>query len=186
MRTLIALATAAALAGCQPAPPAQVFRTTASIQDIMQSIVDPAADALWESVSSTVTAQGVDEHRPETDEDWKALRHHAIQLAEAANLLAIDGRPVVHAGRQLEDAHVSVTLKSDAIEALLAKDRATFTSHARNLQAGAEEALRAIDARDLTAFTKAGAQIDIACEACHLTFWYPNDKRPAELRAAGK
>lgn len=185
--TLSALALLAAigLAGCRDdAPKAAAepaFRPTASIQEIMQSIVDPSADALWESVSSTVTAKGVEDKQPRTDEEWTTVRHLAIQLAEAANLLAVEGRPLVHAGKQLEDAHVAGILKPDEISTLIGKDRPRFVAHARHLQQAAEEALAAIDARSVERFTVAGGAIDQACEACHRVFWYPNDKRPPEL-----
>ncbi|MBS0371738.1 MAG: hypothetical protein JSS57_21360 [Proteobacteria bacterium] len=173
------------LAGCRDdAPKAAAepaFRPTASIQEIMQSIVDPSADALWESVSSTVTAKGVEDKQPRTDEEWTAVRHLAIQLAEAANLLAVEGRPLVHAGKQLEDAHVAGILKPDEIGALIGKERPRFVTHARHLQQAAEEALAAIDARSVERLTVAGGSIDQACEACHRVFWYPNDKRPPEL-----
>lgn len=185
--TLSALALLAAigLGGCRDdAPKAAAepaFRPTASIQEIMQSIVDPSADALWESVSSTVTAKGVEDKQPRTDEDWTSVRHLAIQLAEAANLLAVEGRPVAHPGKQLEDAHVAGILKPEEIGALIGKDRPRFVAHARHLQQAAEEALTAIDARSVERFTIAGGAIDQACEACHRVFWYPNDKRPPEL-----
>ena len=51
------------LCACQPQsaqPPvpgsASPYLLTASIKEIMASIVDPAADALWESVGSTIPA----------------------------------------------------------------------------------------------------------------------------------
>lgn len=48
------------LIACEPPAPkakAVAFRPAASIQDIMAGIVDPAADALWESVSAETTAK---------------------------------------------------------------------------------------------------------------------------------
>lgn len=176
----LAIAATLGLTGCQPAA-APGPRPLASLQEIMQSIVDPAADALWESVSSTVTAAGVEEHQPRSDEDWNTLRHHAVRLAEAANLLATEGRPVARAGKPLEDAHVAGTLDADAIAQRLASERPRFLGHARQLQDAAETALAAIDTRNLERFLEAGANIDKACEGCHRVFWYPGDKRPPEL-----
>lgn len=176
----LVIAAALWLTGCQPAA-APGPRSLASLQEIMQSIVDPAADALWESVSSTVTAAGIEEHQPRSDEDWNTLRHHAVRLAEAANLLATEGRPVARAGTPLEDAHVAGTLDADAIARRLASERPRFLGHARQLQDAAASALAAIDNRNLERFLEAGASIDKACEGCHRVFWYPGDKRPPEL-----
>ena len=47
-----------------PAPAGPPFRTTASIKDIMDSLVDPSADVLWESVATIVSAKGTEERRP--------------------------------------------------------------------------------------------------------------------------
>src|SRR5437868_10122936 len=61
------------------------FRTTATIKDIMDSVVDPSADYLWDSVATIVTRKGTDERRPRTPEDWKNVRRRAIALVEATN-----------------------------------------------------------------------------------------------------
>src|SRR5512147_2934186 len=86
-----------------PAPPAKKeppFRTTAMIKDIMDSMVDPSADYLWESVATIVTKKGVEERRPRTPEDWKQVRRRAVALVEATNLLIMDGRLVARPGEQ--------------------------------------------------------------------------------------
>ena len=70
------------------------FAVTASIQELMQYEVDPSADAIWDAAGTTLTRQGLVEKQPRSDEDWKALRQHAIVLLEATNLLAIRGRRV--------------------------------------------------------------------------------------------
>ena len=38
------------------------------------------------------------------------------------------------------------------------------------------QALAAIDARNPQALLEAGGAIDAACEACHVTYWYPNQR----------
>src|SRR5262252_3593924 len=60
--------------------PQAEYRTTATIKDIMDSMVDPGADYIWESVETVVSAKGVEEKAPHTDEDWKEVRRHAIML----------------------------------------------------------------------------------------------------------
>lgn len=153
-------------------------RPVASIQELMQSIVDPTADALWESVSTTVTAQGEEEHRPRTPEQWRQLRHLALTLAEAGNLLTIGGRAVAHAGQPLEDHHVDATLKPKDIQARIDANPQAFAQFALALQKAAETSLAAIDQQDIDAFMRAGGQLDQACEACHQRYWYPGDRRP--------
>jgi hypothetical protein len=45
-----------------PVPPA--YTTAATIKDLMLSMIDPAADAVWLSVTTVQTVQGVEETRP--------------------------------------------------------------------------------------------------------------------------
>ncbi len=47
------------------------FEITATIRELMGSTVDPAADALWDSVAVSSTTQGVEETQPKTDVDWR-------------------------------------------------------------------------------------------------------------------
>jgi len=173
------------LVACDRAPdPAATPQPVASIQEIMQALVDPSADTLWEAVSSETTAAGTVDHHPKDDAEWLALRHHAIRLAEGANLLAQPGRVVSHAGKQLEDSHVEGILVPAQIQKLIDADRPAFAQHANALQQATLDLLAAIDQRKLDGYTAAGSRIDHACEACHLRYWYPNDKRPPELRPA--
>jgi hypothetical protein len=172
------------LLGCGPKPePAAQSATprlkpVASVQDLMQALVDPAADEVWASVSSEVSPAGTVDRQPQTDEEWKAIRLRAIQLAEAANLLLLEDRRVAHEGRPLEDAHVEGILSADAIRQKIDADPPRFAERARVLQAAAEATLAAIDARNVEQLLEAGYRLDQACESCHRVYWYPGDKRP--------
>lgn len=173
-----AIAVAALLAACgEPPVPgeareAEPFVPTATIEEIMRHIVDPAADAVWESVVTDVTAEGVVEHVPETDEEWDVLRGHALTLVESANLLLIRGRPVAAPGSRSEMP--GVDLEPEQIEALLAADRAAWDAFVAGLRGSGVEVLAAIDGRAADALLVAGDGLDLACENCHLRYWYPS------------
>ncbi len=145
-----------------------------TIIEIMESIVMPSAQAIWDAVSVDVTAQGQIEKKPETDEQWATLRAAAVTLAEATNALVIPGRHAAPPGTQ--SANPDSELGPAQIEALLAKDRPAWVAHAAVLHATAIQAIGAIDARNIDAITEVGGSIDEACESCHLQFWYPNQK----------
>jgi hypothetical protein len=182
IKKIVTLGTLSALASCTqappPSPPQRPFTPAASIQDVMVSIVDPAADALWEAVSTETSIKGMEEKQPRTDAEWLAVRHRAIALQEAGNLLMIDGRAVTHGGRVTEDAHVAGVLNPQQIAKMIDADRAQFHAHARELQDAAGEALAAIDARSPARLLVAGGKLDQACERCHSVYWYPNAKQP--------
>jgi hypothetical protein len=177
-----ALIAALVLIACEPPPPKAkappAFRPVASIQEIMAAIVDPAADALWESVSTETSAKGIEEHQPRSEAEWLAVRRHALHLIEAGNLLAIEGRPVTHGNKPTEDAHVAGVSAPLAISKAIDADRSAFVAHAHALQDAAGEALVAIDARDAGRLLTAGGKLDQACEKCHVAYWYPGAEKP--------
>jgi cytochrome c556 len=167
-------ATAAPLTAATESP----FRVQASIQELMQSVVDPPADALWESVATISTLSGIEERQPRTDEEWATVRRHAMTIVEAANLLVMDGRRVAHEGKQLEDAHTPGIWTAQEIQKAIDGSRPAFIERAHALQSAGLAALAAIDARDAQALSAAGGALDEACEQCHLKYWYPNTPKP--------
>ncbi len=169
-----------ALAGCHRQPAAGP-QPVASIRDVMLYEVDPAADAIWDSVGTTVTATGTEELRPRTPAQWQAVQRDALRLVEAPNLLVMPGRRVAHGDQALDDADAPGNLTAAEIETRIAGDRARFATFAANLQRAAVHASAAAKVRDAARLSAAGAAIDAACEACHLTYWYPGQR--AMLRA---
>ncbi|UCV20086.1 cytochrome c [Ferribacterium limneticum] len=171
----------AALAACdKPAAPSAgpSFKTTATIQDLMVAVVDPAADLLWASVATELSKDGLVEKQPRTDEEWLAVRQQAIILVESANLLQIPGRSVVAAGGKLEDAHVPGILSPAEAQKAIHDDQAGFNKAAEGFHEAAAQALTAVDARNVGGLLEAGSRIQQACENCHVKFWYPNAQKP--------
>jgi hypothetical protein len=165
---------------CTARQPPVEYRASATVKDIMDSMIDPSADALWDSVATIVSAAGTEERAPHTDEEWKIVRQHAIRLVEATNLLLIPGRHVARPGEKAENPEVE--LAPEEIERRINEDRATWTTLAHGLHDAALPALRATEAKNPQALFDAGEQIDTACENCHQKYWYPNaiQPRPAE------
>ena len=146
----------------------------------MQEIVDPIADAIFESVSVVITAAGTTETMPRTDAEWLVVRNNALILAESGNLLKMP-RPVGPAkpikGVSFETPGPD-DLSPAQVEILLKQNRAPFNAFAQKLTDAALVALRAVDARSVEGFYEAGDAIDQACENCHLNYWYPGPNSP--------
>jgi hypothetical protein len=154
----------------QPPAPSSL-QPEATIKDIMDSMVDPSADVLWESVATIVSAAGTDERQPRTDDDWKNVHRHAVILVEATNLLKMEGRHVAKPKEKSENP--GIELEPEQMEQLIKDDRQAFIKFAQGLHDAALPALRATEARDPAALLDAGEAIDTACENCHLKYWYP-------------
>jgi hypothetical protein len=145
---------------------------TATIKELMDSTVDPAADGLWEAVSTSYTFEGVDDRQPRTEDEWMAVRRHAITLIEAVNLIVMQGRHAAPAGTMPNRGE----LTPEEIDRRIEGTRPVFVQLAHGLRETAVSALQAIDKRDASALLDAGGRIDGACEACHMTYWYPNQR----------
>jgi hypothetical protein len=164
-----------------PAPaakPAIPFKLTAGITDLMRYEIDPSADALWDSVGTYVDKHGTENRQPHTPQQWAEIRGRAIILAEAANLLMMEGRPVAVAGHEVEDTGTPGNLSAAEAQAAIDKDRAVFLSFARALGDVAVQMIKAADEKNASALWDEGAALDEVCEGCHLKFWYPGQQIP--------
>jgi hypothetical protein len=173
---LLAAIAGGLLQGCAPkatdaqaAAPATPFLVKTTIREIMDAEVDPAADALWDSVAFTATLQGQHEDRPETPEAWQAIRRNAITLLEATNLIVMPGRRIAPAGMTLTPGELDPAILQRKLET----NGAQFAAYAQVLRGLALQAIDAIDVKDAQKLFELGGAIDSACEACHLVFWYP-------------
>jgi hypothetical protein len=176
----VALVHTAAPAAAAQAGSGPVFTPVASVLELMQELVDPIGDEIFESVSVVITAEGSKDTQPRTDKEWFELRNKAIQLAEAGNLLKIP-RPVAPMksipGVTPENPGPD-DLSPSQVEFLLKRDRRAFEGFAQKLTDAALVALKAVDTRNVEGLYEAGDAIDQACENCHLNYWYPGPTSP--------
>ena len=174
---IASIAVAGSACSKAPSPTPDMLRP-ATIKDIMDSMVDPSGDYMFESVVQIADEKGVREKAPKTQKEWAEVRQHVFTLIEAPNLLVMEGRKVAQTGEKAENPNVE--LQPEQIQKLIDDDRPAFFRRARRLQNAAAEALKAVDVKDKDALFVAIDKIDHACENCHLHYWYPNDKRAKE------
>jgi hypothetical protein len=163
------------------------YNPAATIKDLMDSIVDPSADDVWNAVTTTLDQQGTDKKEPRTDAEWATVRRGAVRLVESANLLMMPGRHMARPGEK--STTPGVELEPAEMETLVNQDRPNWNQRARALQGVALEVLQAVDARSPARLFDAGDRLDAACENCHRHYWYPNEKIPdfpTEVPASGK
>jgi hypothetical protein len=134
----LAVAIALSAGGCGAQPPP--FKPVADTKLLMQSVVDPNADVIWESVKTIITAEGTDEIRPRTEADWTAVRNSAVALAESGNLLMMAPR---------------------------AKDGGEWMARAQELVDTSQSAMRAAEAKNADRLFTVGGDIYDACSHCH-------------------
>jgi hypothetical protein len=111
-----------------------------TVKQIMKGIVGPAATVVFTSVSSTATASGVEEKAPHTDEEWETVGNNAVALAEAGNLLMMDGRAV---------------------------DKGEWIRMSKAMIDAAKVALKATEAKSADDVLASGDAINMSCDNCH-------------------
>ena len=182
MRTFhwLALASTIALvAACTTREPEVPARTAqvpvGTVREVMHQIVEESAQAIFDSVAITVSAAGTEEKQPRTPEEWDALEHWALRLAEAPNLLKVPGRRVARPEEENTSAGPT-ELPPIQIQAKITENQPLFDKYADDLQNVALEALGAVKQKSVQGLFDVGEKIDVACENCHLEFWYPAEK----------
>jgi cytochrome c556 len=173
--------------GCRPASdpasaePPSPYRATATLRDVMQSVVAPSAQGLWEAVGTISNAKGTVHLEPRTDAEWAAVRRHAITLLESANILLVPGRHIAPTGAETlraEEADPGAELPPAEIEKRVNENWQTWTAMTHALNDSAMAILKTVDAKDARGLETTGSDLDAVCESCHLTFWYPPQKAP--------
>ena len=176
----VSLAGAIVLSGCsakpeatQP-PAAPVFTPVLSVKELMENIVDPQADYVFDAVGSDISHNAVVDIKPTTDEDWIKIQRGAYVLAESSNLLKMTRKMAPDGVGNVAPGGPELT--PSQIEAKVKENPALWNSHADTLRAEALKVIDIVKARDADKLLAAGSAIDQACEACHLDFWYPGDR----------
>ena len=178
---------AARRGGREAAAAAAAMNRVGTVKEIMEGIVDPNADVLWESVATNITAAGVEEKAPKTDAEWATVQHSALMLAEAVNLLKMRGREIARPGdMNTKSGPDAPELTPAEIHEKVNRDWSLWITHADRLQETAIKAWQVANARDVNGIVEVGDALDKACESCHLEYWYPDLKKPRNERAGSR
>jgi hypothetical protein len=151
------------------------LKPAVSVKELMRDMLDPLADNIFDAVSTVVTKDGTVEKVPKTDEDWEKIRIGAVTLAEGAYLLKIP-RPFAPPGDENNSTGPdAVELPPDKIAAKVKADPVEWNARIEALRNVGLEVLDIVKRRDVKELWDAGENLDIACESCHRSYWYPGE-----------
>jgi hypothetical protein len=152
------------------------LKPVVSVKELMRDMLDPAADNIFDAVKSVSTKNGTIDTLPRTDEDWEKIRIGAVTLAEGVYLLKIP-RPFTPPGDQNNSTGPEATELSPAqIKAKLEHDPVLWNAKIEALRNVGLEVLEIVRNKNTAELWDAGDNLDQACEACHIEYWYPGDK----------
>ena len=140
---VVALLYVAACSGLAQAPPAvsPTLQSVGTMKELMLDMIYPTSDEIFYA----------SREEKKTGKDWTDLRHNALMLAEAANLLMAENRA-------------------------LNKDQ--WMKDARLLWEAGNKAYIAAKAQDLPAIDALNAELYEACQSCHVHYRPGYRRRP--------
>src|SRR5262245_2043743 len=165
-----------------PAKPALIGEITpvVSVKELMENMIDPLSDNVFDAVWWDNTAKGIEEHKPVTDEDWEKVKTGAVGIVEGIELLKVP-RPWTPAGDLNNSQGPNAPeLSPTQIQAKLEKDPVLWIAKIQALRNVGLEVLDIVKKKDAKALWQAGGDLDEACEGCHLEYWYPGDRATVE------
>jgi cytochrome c553 len=151
MRRRCSIALLALVVACDktpppPPPPATApapFKAVVTTRQLMEEVIEPAANVYWESVGSVTDRRGTVDKAPKSAAEWDAVRNAATVVAESGNLLILEAR---------------------------ARNRDEWMTLARALVEMGERARKAAESRDSKAVFDAGAELYESCVSCHAIY----------------
>jgi hypothetical protein len=151
------------------------LKPVVSVKELMKYMIDPLADNIFNAVGSTVTAHGVVDVEPRTEEDWEKIRIGAVTLAEGAYLLKVR-RPFTPPGDENNSTGPeAVELSPAQITAKVERDPVEWNARIEAMRNVALEALDVVKRKDINELWDVGENLENACEACHRSYWYPGE-----------
>ena len=109
-------------------------------RQVMNWVLDPNADLIWNSAGFEITADGVEDLAPASDEQWLAVRNSSAAIIEVGNIL-------------LMPTHY--------------RDDAAWSRWVRDLQSTGMQLLATAESRDSTRLFSLGGELFEACQSCH-------------------
>ena len=131
------------------------FKPYATVNQLMASLVDPAADVIWEASGTIITTNGTEERHPKNAKEWMKVRDNAILLAEVGNLLMISPR---------------------------ARDNGEWMKAATGLIESGEKPVIAAKAKDAGRMFALGGELYEKCLDCHEQYASWGSRQPGRKR----
>jgi hypothetical protein len=154
LRASIAALVLALVASCSdqvPPPRPTALPPTLALKDLMDWVIDPAADVIWGAAGTIVTEGGEQSLAPTTEEGWAHVRNAAAIVVESGNLLMMPGR---------------------------ARDDGEWRQHAARLIDVGKRTLAAAQAKDTDGVFDTGGELYVVCTECHQKYMLPEPTAP--------
>jgi hypothetical protein len=176
------------LASCQKKAEEKVAHT---INDTMAQVMEPNAEAMWDTMSKAYNDKG-DALDPSklTEDDWKKIGDASAKMTERAQELVDNVKNI-----EVADDHVPIMGSQavgqkgpagadwDAVDAKTIHGRIAakpdlFKQKAQILLDAVTKLNRAAQTKDVAVLYAVGSEMDEVCDGCHKPFWGTDEPPP--------
>ena len=112
----------------------------ATVKQIMNAIVLPNANVIYDAVGTTITGTTVEETVPRNDKEWAAVADSAAAIVESGNMLLVGDRLI---------------------------DKREWLSYTQRFIAAGKAVLAAAEQKKPNGVFMAGGELNETCDACH-------------------
>jgi hypothetical protein len=112
----------------------------ATVKQIMNAIVLPNANVIYDAVGTTITGTTVEETVPRNEKEWAAVGDSAAAIVESGNMLLVGDRLI---------------------------DKREWLSYTQRFIAAGKAVLAAADQKKPDGVFMAGGELNETCDACH-------------------
>ncbi len=172
----------ALVAACSPQKEEQPKAAAVpTLHDMMTQKIDVDADAIWAIGNAAINDQASIDPAKMNEKSWTDLAAASDRMAgHARELGALDPIVVTRPGVEIADEGTPGAPSPAQIQAHIQRDTDVYRSLAGSLATHATDLAMAARARDAAQAGRLINEMDGVCEACHLEFWYPEQKALVE------
>lgn len=150
-----------------------------NLHELMKNVVAIQAQVIWDVGNNAQNEAGDPDPSKMKPADWAKVATAAGKVKAASHALATAPHVMAAAPGQKIDGEGGTPGAFGAREVQKAIDAnpKVFQAFAQQLTRSMDELVAASKARDAKKLFDVSGRLDQECEACHVQFWYPDEKR---------
>lgn len=148
-----------------------------NLQQTMLTKVNPQGLAFWDITNNAQGDDGNVDVKKVKAADWARLLEIGKAIEEGGRMLA-SGNGIIAAapGAKLQDESPASSKAAD-VQRFIDAQPALFRARAQELQRTGAAIVAAASKKDGKTLADLAGSLDEICEKCHVSFWYPQQKR---------
>lgn len=149
----------------------------ANLHELMKNIVAPQAQIVWDVGNNAMDDNGNPDASKLKPADWTKIATAAGKVKQASQTLAqADKIMAAGPGQKIEGEGSPDAFGAKEVQKVLDANPKVFRAFAQQLAASMDEVVQSAQTKNATKLADVSGRLDQVCEACHLQFWYPNQK----------